>query len=201
MWIVKETVDEKYRKVLQALLIYIMNPKTQKVVISPESIAKLLNISTEEADAYYNIFDYTTKFLEIMKKKQESEGKEITIDKTLELTLKELISFSDFSILTSKVPLLETDFVKCEDLIQIKQRYPFLFRFMDGKWKCSILGDTLGKEFKSFSKLNTVPLQIVLGNTVIKIKKDTAEDAQKSGEKKDEIKNTKIKAKSKFQAI
>lgn len=201
---VKETVDEKYRKVLQALLIYIMNPKTQQVVISPETIAKLLNISAEEADAYFNIFDYTTKFLEIMKKKQESDGKEIKIDKTLELTLKELISFSDFSILSSKVPLLETDFVKCEDLIQIKQRYPFLFRFTDGKWKCSILGDTIGKEFKSFSKLNTIPLQIVLGNTVIKIKKEPLESNAnanpKSGEEKKEIKPTKSKPKSKFQA-
>lgn len=196
----KETVDEKYRKVLQALLIYIMNPKTQQVVISPETIAKLLNISAEEADAYYNIFDYTTKFLEIMKKKQESDGKEIKIDKTLELTLKELISFSDFSILTSKVPLLETDFVKCEDLIQIKQRYPFLFRFSDGKWKCSILGDTIGKEFKSFSKLNTIPLQIVLGNTVIKIKKDSCEEKQKMMDEKKEIKTVKNKPKSKIQA-
>ncbi len=196
----KETVDEKYRKVLQALLIYIMNPKTQQVVISPETIAKLLNISAEEADSYYNIFDYTTKFLEIMKKKQESDGKEIKIDKTLELTLKELISFSDFSILTSKVPLLETDFVKCEDLIQIKQRYPFLFRFSDGKWKCSILGDTIGKEFKSFSKLNTIPLQIVLGNTVIKIKKDSCEEKQKMMDEKKEIKTVKNKPKSKIQA-
>ena len=64
-----ESIDETYRKVLQALLIHIMNPKTEKVVISPDTIAQLMNISSQEADAYYNIFDYTAKFLEIMKKK------------------------------------------------------------------------------------------------------------------------------------
>lgn len=170
-----EKNDEKYRKVLQMILIQIMDPKTKDFVISPENIAKIMRISAEEADSYFNILDYTTKFLDIVKKKKESEGKDIKIDKTLELSLKELISFSDFSILTSKMPILETDFIQCEDLIKIKQKYPFLFRFNNGKWRSSILGDSIGQEFKSFSKLNTIPLQIVLGNTVIKIKENNKE--------------------------
>ena len=94
------------------------------------------------------------------------------------MSVKELISFSDFSVLTSKIPLLENDFVKCQDLVQIKQRYPFLFRYSDGKWRSSLIGESIGKEFKSYAKLNTITLKIVLGNTVVNIKKETEKSCE-----------------------
>ena len=164
-----DSLDERYRKFLQTVLIHLHRDGSDKISLNVPTIQELMKVPKEEAELYYNIFNYTTKFLDVLKKTSEKQSGKMKVDATLDLSMNELISFSDFSILSAKVPLMEKDFVKSEYLVRIKQKYPFLFRFINGKWQCSSIGENIGKEFKSFSKMNMIPPKLVLENMVINI--------------------------------
>ena len=152
-------IEEQYRKFLQTLLLEFLDSKSEAFEISIDEVQAKMGLSKEDAQCLFNIFNKTCTFLDSIKQHQSSA---FQLKRSIELTKEELAVFSDFSLLSSKMPLIDRDFSTNSTLTRLKQNYPFLFRFKGGKWTASIIGQDVGQEYKSLVKLNSLPTEIDL---------------------------------------
>ncbi len=162
-----KAIEEQYRKFLQTLLLEFLGSESEEFEISINEVQEKMRLSKEDAQCLFNIFNKTCTFLDSIKQHQSSS---FQLKRSIELTKDELAVFSDFSLISSKMPLIDRDFSSNPTLTRLKQNFPFLFRFKDGKWNASIIGQDIGQEYKSLVKLNSLPNEIELKNLYIALK-------------------------------